>query len=185
MSADWLTHWGRVTHICVSKLTTIGTDNGLSPGRRQAIIRTNAGLLLIGPWGTNFNENFIDINTFSLKKINLKMSSGKWRPFCLGLNVLSLNNNLICLVSCWYEMPVVVSLMDDILYSTLLMMTSSNGNIFHVTGYLCGEFPGPRWIPTQRPVTRSFDVYFDLRPNKWLNKQLVIWDAIVLIMTSS
>ena len=33
-----LTHWGRVTHICVSKLTIFGSDNGLSPGRRQAII---------------------------------------------------------------------------------------------------------------------------------------------------
>ena len=40
-----LTHWGRVTHICVSKLTTIGSDNGLSPDRRQAIIWTNAGTL--------------------------------------------------------------------------------------------------------------------------------------------
>ena len=45
------------------------------------------------------------------------------------------------------------------------MMTSSNGNIFRVTGPLCGEFTGPGEFPTQRPVTRSFDVYFDLRPN--------------------
>ena len=43
-----LSHWGRVTHICVSKLTIIGSDNGLSPGRRQAIIWTNVGILLIG-----------------------------------------------------------------------------------------------------------------------------------------
>ena len=50
-------------------------------------------------------------------------------------------------------------------------MTSSNGNIFRVTGHLCGEFTGPRWIPPQRPVTRGFDVYFDLRPNKRLSKQ--------------
>ena len=61
-------------------------------------------------------------------------------------------------------------------------MTQSNGNIFRVTGPLCGEFTGHRWIPTQRPVTRSFDVYFDLRLNKLL--RLVIWDAIVLIMVS-
>ena len=47
-----LTHWGRVTHICVSKLTIIGSDNGLSPDRRQAIIWNNAGILLIGPLGT-------------------------------------------------------------------------------------------------------------------------------------
>ena len=57
-----LTHWGRVTHICVSKLTIIGSDNGLSPGRRQAIIWINAGILLIGPVGTNFSEILIEIN---------------------------------------------------------------------------------------------------------------------------
>ena len=55
------THWGRVTHICVNKLTIIGSDNGLSPGRRQAIIWTNAGILLIGPLGTNFSEILIEI----------------------------------------------------------------------------------------------------------------------------
>ena len=88
------THWGRVTHICVSNLTIIGSDNGLSPGRRQAIIWTNVGILLIGPWGTNFSEILIGIQTFSLKKMHLKMSSAKWRPFCFGLNELkqSLNN---------------------------------------------------------------------------------------------
>ena len=85
----YLTHWGRVTHICVRNLTTIGSDNGLSPGRRQAIIRTNAGILLIEPLGTNFNEILIEIHVFSFKKIHFKMSSGKWRPFCLGLNVLT------------------------------------------------------------------------------------------------
>ena len=84
-----LTHWGRVTHICVSKLTIIGSDNGLSPGRHQAIIRTNAGILLIGTLGTNFSEILSEIHTFSFKKMHLKMSSGRWRPFCLGLNVLS------------------------------------------------------------------------------------------------
>ena len=82
------THWGRVTHICVSKLTIIRTDNGPSPGRRQAIIWINAGILLTGPWGTNVSEILIVIHTFSLKKTHLKMS-GKWRPFCLGLNVLA------------------------------------------------------------------------------------------------
>ena len=43
------------------------------------------------------------------------------------------------------------------------MMTSSNGNIFRVTGHLCGAFTGHRWIPrTQRPATRSFDILFSL-----------------------
>ena len=83
------THWGRVTHICVGKLTIIGSDNGLSPGRHRAIILTNAGILLIRPLGTNFSEIFIEIQTFSLKKIRLKMSSAKCCSFRLGLDVLS------------------------------------------------------------------------------------------------
>ena len=77
-----------MTHKCVGKLTSIGSDNGLSPGRCQAIIRTNAGILLIGPLGTNFSEILMEIHKLSFKKMHLKMSSGKWRPFCIGLNVL-------------------------------------------------------------------------------------------------
>ena len=84
----FLTHWGMVTHICISKHTNIGSDNGLSPGRRQAIIWTNAGILLIRLLGTNFSEISLKIHLFSFKKMHLKMSSGKWRPFCLGLSVL-------------------------------------------------------------------------------------------------
>ena len=83
-----LTHWGRVTHIFVSELTIIGSDNGLSPGRPQAIIWTNDGLLSIGPLRTYFSENLIKIQQFSLKKMHVKMSSAKWRPSCPGLNVL-------------------------------------------------------------------------------------------------
>ena len=86
-----LTHWGRVTHICVSTPTIIGSDNGLSPGRRQAIIWTNDGILLIEPLGTKFSEILIEIRTFSCKKMHLKMASTKWRPFCLGLNELKFN----------------------------------------------------------------------------------------------
>ena len=78
-----------MTHICVSKLIGIGSDNGLLPERRQAIIWTNAGILLIGPLGTNFSENLLEIMTFSLKKICFKMSSAKCFSFRLGLNVLN------------------------------------------------------------------------------------------------
>ena len=80
-----LTHWGRMTHIGVGKLIVIGSVNGLSPGRRQTITWTNARILLIWPLGTNFNE-------ISFKKMHLKMSSAKWRPFCLGLNRLIVDN---------------------------------------------------------------------------------------------
>ena len=89
-SLPWpLTHSGRVAHTCVGKLTIIGSDNGLSPGRRQAIIWTNTRIMLSRTLGTNFSEIIREIHTFSFKKMHLKMSSGKWRPYCLGLNVLS------------------------------------------------------------------------------------------------
>ena len=102
-----LTQWGRVTHICVGKLTIIGSDNGLSPGRRQAIIKTNAGILLIGTLGTNFMDILSEIHTFSFKKMHLKMSSGSWRLFCLGLNVLTAAWKIAANV--WF----VVALIDD------------------------------------------------------------------------
>ena len=81
-------HYGQVTHICVSNLAITGSDNGLSR-RCQAITWTNAGILSIGPLGTNFSEILIEINTFSFKKMRLKVSSVKWWPFCLSLNVLT------------------------------------------------------------------------------------------------
>ena len=74
---------------CVGKLPIIGSDNGLSPGRHQAIIWTNAGILLIGTLGTNFSEILIIIGIFLFKKMGLKVSSAKWRPFCIGLKVLT------------------------------------------------------------------------------------------------
>ena len=83
-----LTHWGRVTHICVRTLTIIGSNNGLSPGRHQAILWTNAGILFIRTKQKHVNEILIEIHIFSFKKMHLKMSSAKWRLFCLGLNVL-------------------------------------------------------------------------------------------------
>ena len=73
--------------MCVGKLTSIDSDNGLSPGRHQAVILANAGILLIWPLGTNFREILIEIYIL-FKKIILKMSSEKGWPFCLGLNVL-------------------------------------------------------------------------------------------------
>ena len=57
----------------------------------------------------------------------------------------------------------------------LIMMTSSNGKILRVTVPLCGEFTGNPWIPLTKPVTRSFDVSFDLCLNKRLSKQSWGW----------
>ena len=72
--------------ICVSKLTIIGSDNGLLSGQHQAIIWNNAGIFLIGSLGANSPEILIEIQTFSLKKICLKMSA-KYQSFGLYLNV--------------------------------------------------------------------------------------------------
>ena len=63
-----LTHCGRVTHICISKLTITSSDNGLLPGGGQAIIWTNAGILLISTLGTDFSEISIEIDLFSFQR---------------------------------------------------------------------------------------------------------------------
>ena len=84
LSCRFLTHWGRVTHICGSKLTIIGSDNGLSPGWHQAIIWTSAGILLIRTPGTNFSEILSESYTFSLKKMHFKMAAILSRPQCVN-----------------------------------------------------------------------------------------------------
>ena len=84
-----------MAYICVGKLTIIGSDNGLSPSRRQAIIWTNAGILLIWPLWTNFSEILIGIQAFSSQKMHLEMSSAKWRPSCLGLSMLNETTGIV------------------------------------------------------------------------------------------
>ena len=224
-----------MTYICVGKLTIIAPDNGLSPGRRQAIIWTNVGILLFGPLGTKFNEISNEIHTFSFKKMHLNRSSAKWRPFFLGLNVLSMlllwfyDSNTIYVLNMWsqlvcsrifflieitiiniiviiiinpyswheirlkcknciqiymYKTPGILvsfkrsrcqksplSLWHVWIHLSIYMMTSSNGNIFRVTGHLCVEFTGHRWIPRTKQVTRGFAVFFGLRLNKRVSKR--------------
>ena len=63
-----LTHWGRVWHTCVSNPIIIASNNGLSPDRCQAITWTNAGILLIGLYGTNVGEVLFQIHAFSSKQ---------------------------------------------------------------------------------------------------------------------
>ena len=100
-------------YICVNQLTIIFSDNGLSPDRHQAIIWNNDGILSFGPLGRNFSKIVIEMYIFSFKKMHLKISSGKWRPCCLGLNVLKIvmlpcqeadvfrNGNLWCVKTYW------------------------------------------------------------------------------------
>ena len=72
----------------ISNLIAIASDNALSPGRRQAIIWTNSGILLIRPLETKFSEILIEIHTLSFNKTHLEMLSVKRRPFCLDFNIL-------------------------------------------------------------------------------------------------
>ena len=76
-----------MTHICVGKLTIIGSDNGLSPERRQAIIWTNAGILLIGPLGTNFSEILIEIliEEYMFENFVCEMLFISSRPHCVNV----------------------------------------------------------------------------------------------------
>ena len=122
-----LTHWSRVTHICVGKLHVfiIGSDNGLSPDRRQAIIWTNVGLLSIGPLRTYFSENLIKMQQFSLKKMHVKMSSAKWRLSCRSHNVTSvISPNVITLFSATNISNNVMLLLQ--LHDTIQMKSKSN-----------------------------------------------------------
>ena len=89
-----LSHWGRVTHICVSKLTINDSDNGLSPGRRQAIIWTNVGILLIGSLGTNLNEilnlnSYIFIQENPFENVVWKIAAKSSRPRWVTVKTLS------------------------------------------------------------------------------------------------
>ena len=78
----------------------IGSDNGLSPIRRQAIICTNAGLWSIGPLGTKFSEIVIKVQDFSFTKMHMKLSSAKWWPFCPGREVNPFHGSLYLLLDC-------------------------------------------------------------------------------------
>ena len=80
-----LTHWGWVTHLSVSKLDHRWFRQWLG----------DAGLLSIGTLGTYLSEILIVMQSFSLTKTHLKMSSGIWRPFCFYLNELIVSSFLL------------------------------------------------------------------------------------------
>ena len=90
---------------------------------------------------------------------SMRYGVNSWEQFC------ELHDDVIK----WKHFPRYWSNLRTRSKISIIMMTSSNGNIFRVTGHLCGEFTGPRWIP------QSFDVFFDLRPNKSLSKQWWGW----------
>ena len=110
------TYWGRATHICVSKQIIIGSDNGVSPGRRQAIIRTNAGISLIWTMGTNFSEILSEFIHFHSRKYIwkccLEIGVILSRPQCV--KTIGLNNLWWCSIhhiwlssNTWYVIHIV------------------------------------------------------------------------------
>ena len=133
----------------------IGLDNGLSLDTRQAIISTIGDFLSITPKGADFNKRNSSTNRLSLTKLHLNMSSvifppvypGEWgnneeadiKPLqVIGTSRDSIRSSVWC-CSC--------SRTRQRLHTVTPMMTSSNGNIFRVTGHLCGKFTGYRWNP--------------------------------------
>ena len=92
-------------------------------------------------------------------------------PFIISMELFSMSNKWVTKTSTYF-MGYIIWLKTK---RHPHMMTSLNGNIFRVTGPLCGEFTDPGEFPTQRPVTWSFDVFFDLRLNTRLSKQPWGW----------
>ena len=150
---------------------------------RQTIIWTNDDLWSIGPLGSNFIGILLTIIHARIWILKCCLQNGGHfyrfqcdnyhiliTRLCFSTSIFQPNNYGFLHFSSfgWFAASTCV-------VKFYIMMTSSNGNIFRVTGPLCGEFTGPGEFPTQRPVTRSFDVFFDLRLNKRLSKQPWGW----------
>ena len=96
-----------------------------------------------------------------------------WSFYVIHLQAIEMQTRILVMNRVFQMKHMPKNLCPIILYC--VMMTSSNGNIFRVTGALFGEFTGLGEFPAQKPVTRSFDVFFDLCPNKRLSKQPRGW----------
>ena len=113
----------------------------------------------------HFCVKYTTYTTYSIKYVGVYIKPHfylLWTPFSLCI---------------YYWVKALDYLISGFINSSIMhiMMTSSNGNIFRVTGHLCGEFTGPGEIQAQRPVTRRFDVFFHLRLNKRFSKQPRGW----------
>ena len=161
-----------MTYICVSGLNTIGSDNGSSPSRRQAIIWTNDGILLIRTLRTNFSEILRVIHSFSIKKMHLKIISAKWRLFCLGLNELNHNRNQIrwrIYVALWHYNDVIMSPIGSqitslaIIYSTVYTGADQRKHQSPASlAFVRGIHQGPVNSPHKGPVTRKTFPFYDV-----------------------
>ena len=148
------TYWDWVTHMCVNKQNIIG----LSPDLRQAIIWTNAGILLIWPLWTNLSEMAIETRAFSSRKLHLKMSCEKCWTFCLDLNVLNQDVYVIWNTGDRYPLQWRHNEHDGVLnhqrhhclLNRLFGCRSKKTSKLRVTGLCAGNSPGTGEFPAQK-----------------------------------
>ena len=183
-----------MAHICVSKLAIIDSDNGLSPDRRQVIIRINVGIVLIEPFGNKFNWNlnqnlyiFIQENAFEnivskIAAILSRCQSGKAHPLKTG----SCHDANFVGVASYDKVGIMPTLgfqcfmkfadgWTVIAFQWLPWWRHQMETFSALLAIYVGNSPVPGELPTKRPVTRSFDIFFDLRLNKRLSKQTWGW----------
>ena len=163
---DILTHWGRVTHLCVSKLTIIDPDNGLSPGRHQAIIWTNAGIFLIRALKTKFSEFSTKFTQFHSRKCIWKCRLRNGSTF-FGFNVLSAMDTRYHFINYILHGMGFITVMhilkegwrhDLETLSAFLVLCRENTLVLMIS-------------PHKGPVMRRLDVFFVLDLGKLLKKQ--------------
>ena len=135
----------------------IGSENGLSPVRRQATIWTNAGILLIGPLGTNFSEILIGIQTFSFKKLHLKTSSAKWRLFCLGLNELM--HKWLLLLNLFQSTCLLIYNSQRTAYDSMNSWKYCMKTLTHIDSW-CKIQPGSNWWAFVNGISVSYTVVY-------------------------
>ena len=162
-----LTNFPLVPHIYASvNQVSIGSDNGLLPIRRQAIIWTSVGLLSTGRLGTSFSEILIKIQNFSFTKMHLKISCARRWPFYPMEDELTINEHLV------WILRVKKCCLKGVDNGAHSMMTTSNGNIFRVTGPLWGESTGHRRIPlTKVSNTELWCLLWSAWTNDWANNR--------------
>ena len=126
-----LCHWDQVTHICISKLTIIGLDNGLSPDRSQAIIWTTGRILSIGPLGTKLSEILTIHNSYIFIQENA--SEYVWK-------MMTMLSQPQCVIVTWHcillQKSVSLSLINCFVYNSMLY-----------TGYFMTQLAGGQGIP--------------------------------------
>ena len=150
-----LTQWGRVAHICISKLTIIGSDNGLSPGRRQAIIWTNAGILLIRHSGTNVSEILSKIHIF-IQENELK-------------NVIYKYDKMVAILSCPQCIKLLYKILHNDVTTAMLSWRHEPG-----TKIYCKWMSRTRTEINFNTKERFFAPTFEIMEQKWSSQELFL-----------